>query len=85
LDCIENIYFKQITAVTLNLKNNKNTIIGSKWKFKIKKDITPLNMKFIQFNFDSGFGQKTAMGFGCMNRILNKEKKHVQIKHKTKV
>lgn len=71
LDCIRNLRLKRITSVSLIIKKEKCNIIGSKWNFKIRDDISKYNLEFLQFCFDAGFGQKTAMGFGCMNRRLN--------------
>jgi len=69
INCFSNTEFKRITAVTLNIKNNKTTIIGSKWSFQITPDISEKDLEILQFNFDAGFGQKTSMGFGLVNKI----------------
>lgn len=70
--CFSKFEFYKTTAVTLNIKGNKSTIIGTKWRFKVSKYINKEQLQILQFNFDCGFGQKTAMGFGCMNKVLGK-------------
>ena len=65
-DCFDKMEFMRTTAVSI--KDNM-VIIGSKWFFVVKKDISFDALKFLEFNAECGFGQKTGMGFGHM-RIL---------------
>lgn len=54
-----------IRTCAVNFKNNM-TIVGSKWNFKLKRNLDNHKLNFIKFQLDCGFGSKTGLGFGNM-------------------
>jgi len=66
-DCFDTIKIKKYASSPLTKSKSNSFVIGSSVDFRLKNNLTPLQMNFLQFNFDAGFGMKTAMGFGSMN------------------
>jgi len=65
----------RIACLPTSIKDNTEYHIGSLWKFKIADNVSRHTRRFLQFCFDAGFGQKTAMGFGFLNNEKPDKKK----------
>ncbi len=52
-----------------NIKGNPAQLVGSLWKFKVGKSVSKLQLKFLQFCLDCGFGELNSYGFGFMNVV----------------
>lgn len=73
--CIERdfseIQFVKITAYPLQMNGKTSIHIGSKWKFKVSKDVSEKTLRLLNFCFQTGFGEKCSMGFGFINKEAN--------------
>lgn len=71
----QKIEFKRTACLPVSIKGNTEYNVGSLWRFEISKNINRHTLRFLQFCFDAGFGQKTAMGFGFLNNDKPNKKK----------
>lgn len=67
-----NKYYKRTVIPHVRKQHRTFTVLGTTWSFTISRYISNEALNFLDFAFESGFGEMNSMGFGFMNRRLNK-------------
>ncbi len=69
-DLFEQFVFRRPTATKVVIEGREYVLVGSMWEF-IWSSLTKLQRTLLAFGLDAGFGERSSMGFGFVNKVEN--------------
>ena len=67
-DLFEQFMFRRPTATRVVIDGKEYVMVGSMWEF-VWSSLDDMQQRVIEFGLDAGFGERSSLGFGFVNRV----------------
>lgn len=67
-DLFEQFMFRRPTATRVVIDGKEYVMVGSMWEF-VWSYMDDVQLRLIEFGLDAGFGERSSLGFGFVNRV----------------